>query len=363
MLTGPYRSRFADLSRAQAVAVALLLFAMTGALLFTALTRDTTPPKLAVPEDDPACGDDFLLFRRLAEHVRAGENYHDAAFREMRAHRFPTGSPFNFRTPTYAWVLGALPSDLWGRALLIGIALCALIANFLAELRELSLVGAAAGALFLFGVAKWCLDADGIFWPELWAAMLIALSLGLYGLGRRYPAVAVGLLALFFRELALPYCLLAGGLAFWHKRRLEAGAWFLGVVLYGLFLLWHAHEVARRLTDADVARSDWLCFGGLKFDLVTARMSDFLYAAPGWVVAAYLSVALIGLAGWRSERGVLAACAVVAYLAAFSVVGNPYNGYWGLLYTPVLAFGLPRAPAAIADLLQAAARRPARLYV
>jgi hypothetical protein len=182
--------------------------------------------------------------------------------------------------------------------------------------------------------------------------MLIALSLGLYSLGWRYPAVAAALLALFFRELALPYCVLAGSLAIWHKRRFESAVWFLGMVLYGLFLLWHGHEVALRMTEADVARSDWLCFGGLKFDLVTARMSDFLYAAPGWVVAMYLSIALIGLAGWRTEHGVLAACVVAAYLAAFSVVGNPYNGYWGLLYTPVLAFGIARAPVAIADLLQ-----------
>jgi hypothetical protein len=277
----------------------------------------------------------------------------------MRAHRFPTGSPFNFRTPTYAWVLGALPNDYWGRGLLVLITLAALVANFSGELRELGLVGAAGGALFFLGVAKWCLDADGIYSQELWASMLIALSVGLYSLGWRYPAVAAGLLALFFRELALPYCILAGGLAWWRARRFESALWFLGLVLYGLFLLWHGHEVGLRMTDADVARSDWLCFGGLKFDLVTARMSDYLYAAPGWIVALYLSVALIGLVGWRTERGVLAACVVVVYLAAFSVVGNPYNGYWGLLYAPLLAFGLPRAPAALADLLQAAVKRPA----
>jgi hypothetical protein len=362
MLTGPYRSRFADHHHARALVISLVLLATAAAFLVTALTRDTTPPKRAVPEDDPACGDDFLLFRRLAEHVRAGENYHDAAFREMRAHRFPTGSPFNFRTPTYAWVLGVFPSDAWGRALLILIAAAALAANFFAELRELSVVGAAIGALFLFGVAKWCLDADGIYSQELWASMLIALSFGLAGLGWRYPAVAAGVLALFFRELALPFCLLAGGLALWHNRRAEAALWFVGVLLYGLFLAWHAHEVMLRMTAADQAQSDWLCLGGLKFELVTARMNDFLYSAPGWVVAIYLSAGLIGLAGWRSDHGVLAAATVVAYLVAFSVVGNPYNGYWGLLYTPVLALGLARAPATIADLVHAVARRPASLY-
>jgi len=270
MPTGPYRSRFADLNRAQALAVGLLLCAATGMLLFTAFAYDTRPPKLAVPEDDPASGDDFLLFRRLAEHVRAGENYHEAAFREMRAHRFPTGSPFNFRTPTYAWVLGILPSDAWGRGLLMLIALAALVANFRVDSRDLGVAGAVVGGFFLIGVAMWTWDSVSIYSQELWASMLIALSLGLLGLGRRYPAIAIGILALFFRELALPYCLLACGVAFWHKRRLEGALWLFGVAIYFLFLGWHAHEVLLRMTSEDQARSDWLCFGGLK---APARMS------------------------------------------------------------------------------------------
>jgi hypothetical protein len=52
---------------------------------------------------------------------------------------------------------------------------------------------------------------------------------------------------------------------------------------------------------------------------------------------------------------------VLAFLAAFSIVGNPYNGYWGLLYVPILAFGVVRAPAAFVDLYQAVARAPATL--
>ena len=158
-----------------------------------------------------------------------------------------------------------------------------------------------------------------------------------------------------------PEALLAGGLALWHRRRVEAGVWAFGLVAYGSFLAWHASEVARRMTEADVSRSDWLCFGGLKFDLVTARMSEFFYAAPGWVVAFYLSLSLLGLAGWRGQRGTLAAGTVFGFLAAFSIVGNPYNGYWGLLYVPILAFGAVRAPAALVDLYRAVARAPASL--
>jgi hypothetical protein len=356
-----FSSRFAGINRASAATVLMVALGVTSAFVFTALTRDTTPPKLAPPADDPESGNDFLLFRRLGEHVRAGENYYDAAFREMRLHRFPTGSPFNFRTPTYAWLLGALPNDAWGRAVLIFLGFAALALNCWADQRELGLMRAVAAGLFFGGTAKWCLDPDGIYSQELWASMLIAVSLGAYGLGWRFAGVAAGLLALFFRELALPYCLLAASLAVWHRRRGEAAAWGIGLIAYGLFLVWHASEVTRRMTDADLARSDWFCFGGLKFDLVTARMNDFLYAAPGWILALYLSLALLGLSGWRSERGVLSAATVFLFLAAFTVIGNPYNGYWGLLYVPILAVGVVRAPTALVDLYQAAAHAHASL--
>jgi hypothetical protein len=361
MPTDTFTTRFVQINRLRAAAMLLAALGVTGAFLAVALTRDTAPPKVSVPADDPESGNDFVLFRHLAEHVRDGENYHDAAFREMRAHRFPTGSPFNFRTPTYAWVMAIFPNDTWARGLLICLGALALLLNYLAEQRELGLIRALAAVIFLAGTVKWCLDADGIYSQELWASMLIALSLGAYGLGWRSVGIAAALLALFFRELALPYCLLACGFALWHRRRAEAGAWLVGLVAYGLFLSWHASEVARRITEADVSQSDWLCFGGLTFDLVTARMNDFFYAAPGWIVACYLSFALLGLAGWQTERGTLATATVFVYLLTFSVVGNPYNGYWGLLYVPILAFGVVRAPDVLADLCRAVAKAPTSL--
>jgi hypothetical protein len=106
------------------------------------------------------------------------------------------------------------------------------------------------------------------------------------------------------------------------------------------------------MTGADLQRSDWLCLGGLKFVLVTARMNEYLYGAPGWIVALYLAFGLFGLFGRRGDPGRLAAATVLAYVAAFSIVGNPYNCYWGLLYAPILALGVARAPFAISDLVR-----------
>jgi hypothetical protein len=214
--------------------------------------------------------------------------------------------------------------------------------------------------ILAFGTVRWCLDPDGPYSPELWTSILIALSLASYGLGRTNLAAALGILALFFRELALPYCVLACFLSLRRRRWQEALVWLGGLACFGVFLLWHAHEVHQRTTEADLQRSDWLCLGGLKFVLVTARMNDYIYAAPGWVVALYLSVGLVGLVGLfgrSGDRGLLAAGTVLAYVAAFSIVGNPYNCYWGLIYAPILALGVARAPFVLGDLIRSVGSR------
>ena len=345
-------SQFANLPRLRAAIYLVLGVVVACILVLVSLTSDTTPPKVEVPADDPDFGNDFTLFRRLGTRVRSGESYYDAAFTEMRAHGFPTGSVFNFRTPTFAWVLGILPDDRWARALLGLLGFGALGLLGFAECRERGWQAGVLAVILAFGTVRWSLDPDGPYSPELWASMLIAVSLALYGLGRTNLAAGLGILALFFRELALPYCVLACLLSLGRRRWHEAMVWLAGLACFAMFLLWHAHEVQQRMTGADLQRSDWLCLGGLKFVLVTARMNEYLYGAPGWIVALYLAFGLFGLFGRRGDPGRLAAATVLAYVAAFSIVGNPYNCYWGLLYAPILALGVARAPFAISDLVR-----------
>ena len=40
-------------------------------------------------------------------------------------------------------------------------------------------------------------------------------------------------------------------------------------------------------------------------------------------------------------------------MSAFSVLGGLYNAYWGLLFAPLLPFGVARAPACLRDLWSA----------
>jgi hypothetical protein len=47
------------------------------------------------------------------------------------------------------------------------------------------------------------------------------------------------------------------------------------------------------------------------------------------------------------------ALSVCLFVLAFAFVGQPFNQYWGSLYTPLLCLGAARAPAAVKDLWHA----------
>jgi hypothetical protein len=335
-----------------------------GLCLFVALTRETDPPKVARPAEaaaDPVYQNDILFYRRMVGRVRGGMTYHDAANIELREHGFKPNSLFNWRLPTYAWVLSALPGPAWGQWVLAGLTALALILIYGAERRESGAVPSAVTVLLSLGVFLWWGSADAVFWQEVWAAVLIGLSLGALGLGQTALGVSAAVFALCWRELALPYCLIAAALAGWHGRRRELAYWAAGLALFAGLMTFHAREVFRRLApDArpPLGVSEWVEFGGITFNLMATRTNLALATAPGWVLALYLGLATFGLAGWRGERGALLGMASVAYLGAFSVFGKPYNFYWGWVSAPFLPFGLVRAPAAIRDLSRAVRSGP-----
>jgi hypothetical protein len=344
-------TRYANLNRLPARLVPGALAAALVWCLLSALVPRT-------PGSAPAQqgGKDLEVYRRIVERVHAGESYYDAAGIELRAGGYPTGSLFNWRTPVYAWLIGGLPSPAWARWLLILGALGTMLAAYAAVQREGGTSRAAAAVLLLAGVFLWCVDGDAFLAQELWAGLLIALSICAYALGRRRAGMAAGLGALFFRELALPYCIIALGLAARQKRWREAAGWLCGLLAYAVFLTYHAFQVSARISPGDRLPGSWVQFGSIPFLLATCRMNQFLLVLPLWVSALYLPLSLFGLAGWRGEMGLRCALTACAYVAAFAVLGQPFNDYWGLLYAPLLPFGLVWAPTAVRDLLGSAFR-------
>jgi hypothetical protein len=343
---------YARRTRPQALAILALTLAVMGGCLLTALSQEELSPEVI-----KAHGLDLSLYRAIVDRVHEGENYYDAAQSELRSGGYPTRSIFNWRTPLYAWLLGTLPQPHGGQLVLVVLALATVLLAYAAVRKESGIAPAMFTALLLSIAFVPCLLGPFFLLTELCAGTLITLSICAYANDRWGLGVAAGLLALFLRELTLPYCIVALGLAWWQGRRREIAAWLIGLAAYGLYLLLHALEVASRITSVDFAQhSSWIQFGGVPFILKTARMNALLMIAPLWVTALALPLALLGLAGWPGWLGLRVRLAAGAYIAAFAVVGQSFNAYWGLMYSFFVEFGFVQAPAAVRDLFRAIVR-------
>ena len=68
-------------------------------------------------------------------------------------------------------------------------------------------------------------------------------------------------------------------------------------------------------------------------------MNSCLVLLPVWITAVYFVLAIVGFAGSQTAWGQRIALAAAVYIAAFSIVGQEFNRYWGLLITPLFCFG------------------------
>lgn len=370
----PLPNRCSDLSprQAQLVLVLLATVALVGGI--ASWGRGNLPTREAASET-PAVDDgtktssstdniapDLQLYRDVVAKVRRGESYYIAVKPELLKHGFPVRSTFNWRLPTSAWLFSLLPGQGAIQGLLVVLAVIGLVLHFQVELTARGFAAAAISSFLLIGVVKWSVDGLAFYTQELWAAVLILISISCLGrkeIGWRVLSISAGIAALLFRELALPVCFWAAVLAAWNRRWVDTAAWTGGIVLFFAFLYWHSQQVAAQLTPADLQLpgggiAQWLKFGGLDFVLLTTRLNGLLFAAPGPLLFLYLLLALLGLATARDERLTLQLAAALSYLAAVCVVGMTVNFYWGLLYAPLLPAGVAVAPTALSLLWQRA---------
>lgn len=320
------------------------------ACLIVAGSKDPNPMLFLMPGGMT----DLRLFRLVVTRVQAGDSFHEATQQEFRTYGYPTRSVFNWRTPFYAWWLGRVTGVEPGRWLLMaGVLLAVLLAS--RDMFDDCGIAASGGVVSLVGAMAWCVGKETVFFTELWAGMLIVLSLCALRRGWTAVGVGLGLTAVFYRELALPYALVALCLAAWNGKRREALGWLVGLVLFVVFMAGHAALVHSRLTAIDAAiEGGWVRFGGVRFLLATTRLNVFVISA--WTAAFFLPLACLGLASVSSRGGTgpLIGLTAAVYLVAFSVVGNSFNDYWGLMTAPLLALGVGYAPTALWRLLVAA---------
>ena len=355
---------YARLTRRQA-RIVLAVTTITGAF-FVALTL--SPLRVKMPETSlgntvgwtaPGEGD-VQLYRAVVDRVHAGEGYYRAFSVEMPKRGYPTGSVFNWRSPLPIWLIGVMPAIVLGKILLGTLALIAFLAAYRLLAREDHRSGRTsrrptACLMLLIAPLLPTVLGDLFVMPSLWAGVLIVLSVCLYGLNRPRLGLVAGLAAVFLRELAMPYCIVAAAIAWWHRRRGELAAWALGLGVWAVIYAVHClHAAGMILPDAKTHSEGWLQCGGAAFVIATVRMNTYLLLLPQWVTALYLTAALLGLAGWHTPTGRRTGLTVCLFLTAFALVGQDFNQYWGLLPASLICLGVVRFPVSLREVWQAA---------
>ena len=307
------------------------------------------PTDIGETKSLPDAKADVQLFRAVVHQMEDGQPYYRVFGTELRERGYPARSVFNWRQPLLYSALAFLHSNVT-QLLLIVLAL-ALFVETGRTLGPNAVAALAVGNLTLVMVLDGIVAAPTLrYFTEVWAGACIGLSALSYARDRTIAGAAWGLVALFTRELAAPYCVLATLLAVWGRRWREVRVWAVGATLYGTYYGLHCWEAFSHMQPSDVTHvNSWLYWGGLPFLLSTWRFSGLLLFAPSWIFG--LVVVAMAVACWAPRMPAHVRMSVLLYSALFLAVGQPFNGYWGFLTAPVVALWLAHAPSGMRALV------------
>jgi hypothetical protein len=305
------------------------------------------PPTLPASAPVAANTTDAKVFAAVVERLRAGEGYYAAMGSELRAHYYPTRSPFNWRTPLHLSALALAPWALW-RAVLTAL----LVALYVSVMLVVKVRPAAsvANALTL-GLLVALAAQDAIFVSEVWAGVLVGLSVCAFAGDQRPLGIGFALAALFVRELAAPYLVACTLIAFIERRWRDVGALMVGALVYATYYGWHVGQVHAHRTLTDLAHpGSWLTLPGVPFLQATLLKLGWLSLLPPWTSTIALGLLAAGLIADGTPRH--ARVGSVAFAGFFLAAGFPFNDYWGFLAAPVWAVTCGYGAGAIASALK-----------
>ncbi len=332
-----------------------LLFCLIAALVASWPSANVAPqknphPSKATSPADLAKNDDLRLYSLIATRVSNGENYYSATAAELRANNYPLRPFVTFRFPTLTQVSAhfGYPAMSAGLALLVlATLLCwwrRLHGAFADPGRRISAVMLLATGLVL------AVFPNLIVLHELWAGILIALSLGLYRPEKYWLALFAAAAALAIRETALPFVLLMSAFALWYRRWQELAAWCALLLGFGAALYMHFLAVSAVTSPLDPASQGWATIGGWDASIRALRLTSALRAFPDAIGALVVPVAMLGWASWKSDTGLRVTLYLCGYAFMLMIIGRPQNFYWGLMAAPLLLMGMAFLPALIVDI-------------
>ena len=300
----------------------------------------------------PAAGPtDLGLYKYAATAAAHPSTWYARVVAEQRREGYELKPFLVVRPPALSFLLAALKTDALRRLAVTALALATLAAWWIRLGREG--VTPMPRAFDLIALATGALPAvapQATYMHEVWAGLLISLSLALRRPERFGLAVAAGLAAALIRELAAPYLAVMAVTALAGRRWREAGAWALALALFAAALAVHAQMVDALVLPSDHAGAGWLKLSGWPFVLHAAQWNAVLAVCPAWVTALAVPGALAGACAWTTSLGRRLAATLVAYALAFAVIGRPENFYWGLMFAPLLPLGFARACRALGRL-------------
>ncbi|MBO9622416.1 MAG: hypothetical protein J7500_06870 [Sphingomonas sp.] len=353
-LTQP--SRYAAIPRNRA----RLVLALLAALLLASMTAPwSSAPPASTPEASRSGDDrrDVLLYESIVAGIRHGGQYYAVAAQELRQGNYPLRPFITFRLPTLAVVQAqlppiALPISLYLLAASTALAWFARFAELLRGWRA-RVIGLAllAGGLAVF--------VQGDLWPfhEVWAGLLVALSLARRKPGRWIDAAAIGLVAALVRETAAIYLILMAAWAWRDGARREALGWVLALALFGVALGFHAAAVARVVTPLDTVSPGWSGLLGFGFFVNSIAATTALMIMPGWLQAVLVALALFGWTALRDPLGARAASLFFAFALLLALFARADTFYWAMVVAPPFLVGLAFVPDAARELVASALDR------
>lgn len=329
-------------------------------LLLATLLVFSTPVPAAASHDTANRADDqadVVLYETIVDNVRHGADYYTTAAGAMRAGHYPLKPFVTFRLPTLAVVQASMP-----HAIVVILLYLLTAAVMLAWYQRLApaftrmppriiAMTLLAGGLMAF------VQRDLLAFHEIWAGLLIALSLALHRPGRWVPSVAFGLAAAMIRETAGLYLALMAIMALAEGDRREASMWIAAGAVLALALACHFQAVAAVVRPLDPTSPGWSGQLGFGFFVRTMTISTALMLAPLWLAAPLVGLSLFGWAAWQDRSGLRVLVVLLGYAAVLSIFGRTDTFYWGLLIAPLLLVGLAFVPDALRDLATAVGDR------
>jgi hypothetical protein len=323
-----------------------LALAFLAVLLGIGLWYPPAPP----PNPKSVPGGDIVLFRAVVDRMRGGEPYYPTMRDELRKRGYPTASIFNWRPPGTFVLLSRTPRLVHAIMLVLGIA--AVFLTGLVFRDKPAFARALAIFLALGAAALPFLPITGLYLPELWAGLLLLLSVLGYSLGAVRLAVCCAIAAVCARELAMAYVLVCIAFAV-HERRMQEVRWYAaGLTIFAAYYVAHIAVARMNIQPGDMAHSrSWIAFGGWPFVVSLTALGGWHILLPRWTGA--IGAVLVAASLWSRADPHFKIMAAT-YLALFCVLGQPFNNSWGLLLGPAWGLASAYGVVAVQQLLRSA---------